>query len=151
MSEPRRTPLTARTKLVVAGLAVLGIGFFVAAWQVASDGGSDDVSVTRTEGLLGIEPDRGSEVLKQAPVSVTLEPGWRVVTMRLFDNPGLNGGTDVTTFVREVEGLNQFVYSPGEGRPWAEHSADDNCVVVEFEEIATPGRVNDIDWCFTAS
>ena len=50
----------------------------------------------------------------------------------------------------EVIGANEWVYEPGDGRPWDRHSADANCVAVTFEDISN-GRTDEIDWCFTAS
>ena len=139
--------MTLRAKLVVAALALAGIGVFVVAGLLSSE---DPPDVTlRTDGLVAFSPTRGAEVLNQTPVSVTLEPRYRLVSMRLFDNPSLAGGVDVTGFVVEV-GANSFVFSPDEDTPWQAHSADDNCVVVQFEDIAND-RTNDIDWCFTAS
>ena len=139
-----------RSKLVIATLALAGIGLFVVAGVVGS-GDDDDVSVRRTEGVISIRPSRGDEVLKQAAIGVQLEPEFRLLSMRVFDNPSLAGGVDVTSAVHEFEGLNDFVFTPGEGQPLEELSADDNCVVIVFEDITRPGDTDDLDWCFTAS
>ena len=140
-----------RSKLVIAGLALAGVALFVVAGVVGSSGDDDDDSVRRAEGIISIRPSRGDEVLKQAAVGVQLEPTFRLVSMRVFDNPTLAGGVDVTAGVQEFEGLNDFLFTPGAGQPLEELSADDNCVVVVIEDITRPGDLDEFDWCFTAS
>ena len=142
--------MPARSKLVIAGLALAGVALFVVAGVVGS-GSDDDESVRRAEGIISITPARGAEVLKQEAVGVQLEPEFRLVSMRIFDTPTLAGGIDVTSAVHEFEGINRFVFAPGEGQPVEEHSADDNCVVIVIEDITRPGDLDDFDWCFTAS
>ena len=142
--------MTTRNKLVVAALALAGVALFVVA-GFAGRSNDDDASVRRTEGIVSIQPGRGDEVLKQAAVGVQLETEYRLVSMRIFDNPALAGGVDVTAHVQLFEGLNDYVYTPAEGRPVEELSPDDNCAVVRFEDITRPGEISEFDWCFTAS
>ena len=142
--------MTTRNKLVVAALALAGVAMFVVA-GVVGNSGDDDASVRRTDGIVSIRPGRGDEVLKQSPVGIQLDAEYRLVSMRVFDNPALNGGVDVTAHVHLFEGLNDYVYTPAEGQPIEELSADDNCVVVRFEDITRPGDITEFDWCFTAS
>lgn len=142
--------MTTRSKLVVAALALAGIAMFVIAGVIGNDG-DDDESVRRAEGIIAIRPQRGDEVLKQESIGIHLETGYRLISMQIFDNPSLAGGADVTAFVHEFVGLNEFVFTPTEGTPLEALSADDNCVVIRYEDITRPGDIDDIDWCFTAS
>ena len=82
---------------LVAALALCGVGVFVVA-GVVSSGNSDDTSVTSTEGLIAISPQRGAEALQQERVSVTLEVPWVLTSMRLFDNRSFAGGVALDAF-----------------------------------------------------
>lgn len=142
--------MSIRVKLVIAALALGGVALFVIAATQGSDDPSD-VSITRTDGVAALIPGRDDEVLSQQEVGIQLDPEYRLVSLRIFDNADLNGGVDVTADVTVFDGLNRYVYFPDEDLPVAQLSADDNCAVARFERVSRPGEVSSIDWCFTAS
>lgn len=152
--DPRRGPVVCqyqsvprRIRLAIAGLFLLGIGGFVAAALVGG-GNQPDITVTSNEAVDGLIPERGAEVLQQQRVGIDLAPPYELVSLRIFPNDRFTGGIEVADAVTHVDGLNQFVYLPGEGRPVPALSPDTNCVIVTYVEVARPDVDLTIDWCF---
>ena len=61
------------------------------------------------------------------------------------------GPVDVTAETRHVEGLQQYLFTPGDGRLIEALAGDDNCAFATFEEIASPGATETIHWSFTVN
>lgn len=139
-----------RQKLIFAAFTFAGISLFVAAGLIGNTG-SNDISVSQNPAVDAIIPSRGDEVLQQQTVGIDLAAGYRLVRMTISPDEACQFPIDVTSQVRAVDGLQQFLYEPGEGKLIERLSPDDNCVFVTFEEIANPGQTETIDWNFTVN
>ena len=84
-------------------------------------------------------------------VGIDLAPGYRLVRLTISPNSNCQFGVDVTSQTRYVEGLQQYLFTPGEGQLIEALAADDNCAVAVYEEISRPGETETIDWNFTVS
>ena len=84
-------------------------------------------------------------------VGIDLSPGHRLVRLTISPDANCRFPVDVTAQTRHVEGLQQYIYTPGEGRLVEALAGDDNCAVAVFEEIARPGATESIDWTFTVN
>ena len=115
--------------------------------------GNDDApdQALSTPGVEALIPQRGDEVLQQHEVGIDLEPGFRLVSLTISPDAACRQPVEVISDVRRVEGLEQYVYQPGEGQIVEALSADQNCVVATIEEIAVPGRFSEIEWTFTVA
>lgn len=139
-----------RQYVIFSSLIGAGIAMFVIAALV---GGSDpgDISVRNAVGIDAIIPNRGDEVLQQQSVGIDLAPGYRLVRLTISPNSNCQSGVDVTGQTRYVEGLQQYLFTPGTGQLIEALAPDDNCAVAVYEEIARPGATESIDWNFTVS
>ena len=139
-----------RQYAIFSALIGAGIAMFVIAALV---GGNDrgDISVLNAPGIDGIVPQRGDEVLQQQQVGIDLAAGYRLVRLTISPNSNCQFGVDVTSQTRYVEGLQQYLFTPGEGQLIEALAADDNCAVAVYEEISRPGETETIDWNFTVS
>lgn len=142
--------MTKRQYAIFSTLILVGIAMFVVAALIGNSG-DDDISVSNNPGIDALIPNRGDEVLQQQPVGIDLAPGYRLVRLTISPNVNCQFPIDVTAQTRHVEGLQQYIYTPDEGRLIAALAADDNCAVAVFEEIARPGDTQTIDWTFTVS
>ncbi len=134
-------------KLMIAILTVVGAGAFVLA-AVVSDDSPGNVSISGNDAIEAIIPAEGAEVLQQQSVGVDLSPPYRVTSMIIAPTDDRSSGVDVTTQVDEMGGLNQFVFSPAEGKLIEALSPDTNCVFVVYVEISRPNDPATVDWCF---
>lgn len=137
----------ARIRLLIAFLLLLGIGGFVLAVVVSRDS-TDDVSVSGNRAIDALFPARGAEVLQQQTVGVDLAAPFRLTSLQIFPNDRLTGGVEVISEVDIVDGLNQYLYSPADGKLIDALSPDTNCVFATYVEIARPDDPATIDWCF---
>jgi hypothetical protein len=71
--------------------------------------------------------------------------------LTISPNSNCQFGVDVTSQTRYVEGLQQYLFTPGTGQLIEALAADDNCAMAVYEEIARPGETETIDWNFTVS
>ena len=113
--------------------------------------GSNDISVSQNPAVDRVIPNRGDEVLQQQTVGIDLASGYRLVRLTISPDEACRFPVDVTSQVRYVEGLQQYLYTPNEGQLIEQLAADDNCAIATFEEIANPGVTEQIDWTFTVS
>ena len=139
-----------RHKLIMAAFVAAGLAFFVAAGMIGNSGNSD-VSVVNNPAIDALIPNRGDEVLQQQQVGIDLATDFRLVQLTISPDAKCGSPVDVTNQTRHVEGLQQYVFSPGEGLPIERLSADFNCAVATFEEIARPGDFEQIEWTFTVN
>ena len=139
-----------RQKLVFAGLILAGFAMFVFAGLV-SDGEGSDMSVSQNPAIDRIIPNRGDEVLQQQTVGIDLASGYRLVRLTISPDEACRFPVDVTSQVRHVEGLQQYLFTPNPGQLVEQLAADSNCAIATFEEIANPGTTQQIDWTFTVS
>ena len=139
-----------RQKLIVSAFILAGIGMFVGAGLIGNSGNTDQ-SVTNNPAIDALIPNRGDEVLQQQRVGIDLAPGYRLVRLTISPDAACRFPVDVTADVRQVDGLQQFIYEPGQGKPITALSSDDNCVIATYAEIANPTNTNDIEWAFTVS
>lgn len=139
-----------RLRLVIAALVVLGIGGFVLA-GVVGDRSSDDITISGNGAIDAIIPTRDAEVLQQQSVGIDLAAPYRLtkLTIAPTNNPAV--GVDVTAQVQERTGLNQFLFTPGEGKLIEALSPDLNCVFATYVEVARPTEPLTVDWCFEVS
>ena len=139
-----------RQKLVFAGLILAGFAMFVFAGLV-SDGEGSDMSVSQNPAIDRIIPNRGDEVLQQQTVGIDLASGYQLVRLTISPDEACRFPVDVTSQVRHVEGLQQYLFTPNPGQLVEQLAADSNCAIATFEEIANPGTTQQIDWTFTVS
>lgn len=138
-----------KQQLIFSFLIAAGFVFIVLAALVNKDS-QPDVAL----GVPGVEaliPQRNDEVLQQQRVGIDLEPGYRLVKMTISPDARCSRPVEVTQHVRQVEGLQQFIYQPAAGLPVEALAPDQNCVVATIEEISAPGRFSDIQWVFTVN
>ena len=138
-----------RQRLIFAALVLAGIGLFVAAGLIGNDNSPDQA--LSTPGVEGLIPRRGDEVLRQQRVGMDLEPGFRLVSLTISPDARCRRPVEVISEVRRVEGLEQYVYQPAEGKLVEFLSPDQNCVIATIEEIAAPGRFSEVEWTFTVA
>ena len=139
-----------RHKLIMAAFVAAGLGFFVAA-GVIGNSGSTDVSVVNNPAIDALIPNRGDQVLQQQQVGIDLASEFRLVQLTISPDARCRTPVDVTNQTRHVEGLQQYIYSPGDGLPVEKLAPNANCAVAIFEEIARPGDFQDIEWSFTVN
>ncbi|MEM9465696.1 MAG: hypothetical protein AAGA90_10005 [Actinomycetota bacterium] len=139
-----------RQKLIFAAFVLAGLSMFVGAGLIGNSG-NDDQSVLNNPAVDALIPGRGDEVLQQQTVGIDLAPGYRLVRLTISPDATCGFPVDVTAQTRYVEGLQQYLYTPGEGLPVRALSAEGNCAKAVFEEIANPGNTEEIDWSFTVS
>ncbi len=139
-----------RQKLIFATMVAAGIGFFVVAGLIGN-GGDDDTSVLNNPAIDNLIPGRGDEVLQQQSVGIDLAPKYRLVSLTISPDARCTRPVDVTGETRYVEGLQQYIFTPGAGRLVEALSADFNCARAVFEEISQPGQVKEIEWAFTVN
>ncbi len=139
-----------RERLIMAAFVVAGLAFLVAAGLIGNSG-SDDISVVDNPAVDALFPNRGDEVLQQHRVGIDLAPEYQLVQLTISPDARCASPVDVTDHTRHVEGLQQYIYTPGEGRPIETLAADFNCAVAIFEEIARPGDLEEIEWAFTVN
>ncbi|NDH23436.1 MAG: hypothetical protein EBY49_05700, partial [Actinobacteria bacterium] len=84
-------------------------------------------------------------------VGIDLASGYRLVRLTISPDGACRFPVDVTSQVRHVEGLQQYLFTPNPGQLVEQLAADDNCAIATFEEIANPGTTQQIDWTFTVS
>ena len=105
--------------------------------------------VARAWLCLGDLVDAGDEALHD--VDIDLASGYRLVRLTISPDEACRFPVDVTSQVRHVEGLQQYLFTPNPGQLVEQLAADDNCAIATFEEIANPGTTQQIDWTFTVS
>ena len=139
-----------RQKAIFAVFVLAGLSLFVVAGLIGNSG-NDDQSVLNNPAVDALIPSRGDEVLQQQTVGIDLAAGYRLVRLTISPDAGCRFPVDVTAQTRYVEGLQQYLFTPGEGMPITALAADDNCAVATYAEIANPTNTDDIDWNFTVS
>jgi len=139
-----------RQYAIFALLTLAGLSLFVVAALIGNSG-DDDISVRNNPAIDALIPNRGDEVLQQQSVGIDLSPGHRLVRLTISPDANCRFPVDVTSQTRHVEGLQQYIYTPDEGRLIEALAGDDNCAVAVFEEIARPGSTESIDWTFTVN
>ena len=110
-----------RQKLIVSAFILAGIGMFVGAGLIGNSGNTDQ-SVANNPAIDALIPNRGDEVLQQQTVGIDLAPGYRLVRLTISPNASCGFPVDVTAQTRHVEGLQQYLFSPGEDAP--DHAGD---------------------------
>lgn len=146
----RRIPgavLSIRLRLIIAALFLLGIGGFVVA-AVVGDESTDDPSISGNAAIDAIAPARGAEVLQQQTVVVDLTAPYRLTSMVITPTSDRSAGVEVISEVVVMNGLNRYLFSPGEGKLIEALSPDTNCVFATYVELARPEQTLTIDWCF---
>lgn len=123
---------------------------FVVAGLIGNSG-NDDQSVLNNPAVDALIPSRGDEVLQQQTVGIDLAAGYQLVRLTIAPDENCGFPVDVTAQTRYVEGLQQYLFSPGEGQLISALSADANCAIATFAEIANPTNTETIDWVFTVS
>jgi len=131
--------------MILVGLVLLSSAFII------GNSGNDDDSVLNNPAVDALIPNRGDEVLQQQTVGIDLAAGYRLVRLTISANANCTLPVDVTSNTRYVEGLQQFLFTPGQGKPIESLAADFNCAEAVFEEIAQPGNVDRIEWAFTVN
>jgi hypothetical protein len=139
-----------RQKVIFAGFILAGLAMFVGAGLVGNSG-RDDQSVASNPAIDALIPNRGDEVLQQQSVGIDLAAGWQLVRLTISPDGNCGFPVDVTAETRYVEGLQQYVFTPDEGQLIQALSADENCAMATFAEIANPTNSETIDWVFTVS
>ena len=139
-----------RQKAIFAAFILAGLSVFVVAGLIGNSG-NDDQSVINNPAVEALIPNRGDEVLQQQTVGIDLAPGFQLVRLTISPDAACRFPIDVTAQTRYVEGLQQYLFTPGEGTPISALAADDNCAVATYAEIANPTNTDDIDWNFTVS
>lgn len=135
---------------MILALVLVGLGLFVLSAVVGGDD-DQDISISGNQAIEAIFPPRGAEVLQQQTVGIDLAPPYRLTSMRIFPNDRFTDGVEVISEVDEVSGLNQWTFSPAEGKLIEALSPDTNCVFATYVEIARPEESITIDWCFQVS
>ena len=118
---------------------------------LVENSGRDDQSVASNPAIDALIPNRGDEVLQQQSVGIDLAAGWQLVRLTISPDGNCGFPVDVTAETRYVEGLQQYVFTPDEGQLIQALSADENCAMATFAEIANPTNSETIDWVFTVS
>ncbi len=139
-----------RQKLIFAAFIIAGLSMFVGAGLIGNSG-RDDQSVLNNPAVDALIPSRGDEVLQQQTVGIDLAAGYQLVRLTISPDENCGFPIDVTSQTRYVEGLQQYLYSPGDGQLIGALSADANCAMATFAEIANPTNTETIDWVFTVS
>ena len=139
--------MSKRASLIISALLVLGVVVFVLA-ALVGDETTGDVSVSGNEAIDQIIPSRGAEVLQQQAVGIDLAAPYRLVSLVIAPTNNRSAGLDVTAQVEERTGVNQFTFSPAEGRLIEALSPDTNCAFVTYIEVARPDVPLTFDWCF---
>jgi len=139
-----------RQKLFLTCLFAGGIGLFVIAGLIGNSG-NNDRSVSDNPAIDRLIPNRGDEVLQQQVVGIDLAAGYQLVSLTISPDAACRFPVDVTAATRYVEGLQQYLFTPGQGQPIEALAADANCVVAVYQEIAQPQNTGEIDWSFTGS
>lgn len=139
-----------RQKAIFAAFILAGLGMFVAAGLIGNSG-RDDQSVSSNPAIDALVPNRGDEVLQQQTVGIDLAAGWQLVRLTISPDGNCGFPIDVTAQTRYVEGLQQYLFTPGDGQLISALSADENCAMATFAEIANPTNNDTIDWVFTVS
>jgi hypothetical protein len=139
-----------RQKLIFAAFITAGLSLFVVAGLIGNSG-NDDQSVSNNPAVDALVPGRGDEVLQQQTVGIDLAAGYQLVRLTISPNENCGFPVDVTSQTRYVEGLQQYLYTPGEGQLVPALSADENCAIATYAEIANPNNTDSIDWVFTAN
>ncbi len=135
--------------LIFATLVIAGIGMFVGAGLIGRSNPPD--AALRIPGVEALTPERGDEVLQQQQVSIDLEPGFVVRSFTISPDARCAAPVELVDFVRPTDGVNLYVYQPGEGKPVVSLSPDNNCVHVVIEDIQRPGELHDVEWTFTVN
>ena len=139
--------MSIRLRLIIAALFLLGLGGFVFAAMVGDDS-SGDPSISGNDAIESVAPAPGAEALQQQSVVVDLTAPYRVTSMLITPTRDRSAGVEVISQVVLREGLNEYVFSPGEDKLIEALSSDTNCVFVTYVEVARPGQPLTIDWCF---
>ncbi len=137
-------------KLIFATILLAGVGLLVAAGMIGNSD-KDDISVSSNPAIDELIPERGDEVLQQQRVGIDLAPEYRLVRLTISPDARCRFPVDVTAHTRHVEGLQQYIYTPGAGLPVEGLAADFNCVEATFEKTSRPGETETIDWAFSVS
>jgi hypothetical protein len=128
---------------IIVGLVVAGLAGMVAAFSLADTDDSDDSVLSETGPVERLIPGRESEILRQEPVGIDLNPGWTGVIV-------LNGvEIPEDQLIPGREALGELLYQVGEGKAVERFRGGRNCitaVVWRVEQSRSEGR--DIDWCF---
>ena len=139
-----------RQKAIFAGFILAGIGMFVGAGLIGNSGNVDQ-SVLNNPAVDALIPNRGDEVLQQQSVGIDLAAGYQLVRLTISPDGNCGFPVDVTAQTRYVEGLQQYIFQPDEGQLISALSAEENCVMATYQEIANPQNSDTIDWVFTVS
>ncbi|MEZ5247456.1 MAG: hypothetical protein R2707_20375 [Acidimicrobiales bacterium] len=135
--------------LIFAALLIAGISMFVGAGLIGRSDPPD--AALRIPGVEALIPERGDEVLQQQQVGIDLEPGYVVRSFTISPDARCLEPVELVDFVRPTDGVNLFVYQPGDGLPVTALSPDDNCVRITIENIQRPGELADVEWAFTVN
>ena len=139
-----------RLRLLIAALVLLGVGGFVLAGVVGDDS-SGDISISGNAAIDAIIPTRGAEVLQQQSVGIDLAAPYRLTKLIIAPTDDPAAGIDVSEQVQERTGLNQFLFTPDDGKLIEALSPDLNCVFASYIEVARPADTLTVDWCFEVS
>lgn len=123
---------------------------FVGAGLIGNSG-NDDQSVLNNPAIDALVPGRGDEVLQQQTVGIDLAPEYRLVRLTISPDATCGFPIDVTSQTRYVEGLQQYLFTPNDGQLISALSADSNCAMATYQEIANPANTDTIDWTFTVN
>jgi hypothetical protein len=89
-----------------------------------------------------VEPPPGDRVLRQAEISVQLDPEYTGVLK-------LDGNRIPEDQVDHIIGLNQIAFTPGDGKDIKQLSAGHHCATVELWQLTVPDAVHrTFSWCF---
>ena len=150
-------PATKLKRRAIYGL-LLAVGFGLMIWvSVRNDGSTTDLSITNTEGLEELIPNRGDEVLRQNDVGADLAPGFR-------GSLSINGIDIPDNYIRRGpnNSLNEVITRPGVlGRdasgaetlpPVLQRlDADTNCAEITIWPEERPEDTETVRWCFQAT
>lgn len=130
--------------MIVIGVAVLAVGFFVLAGVLADTDTNDEVGVSG-DIVERLTPARDQEALRQTPIALDLDDGWSLAALSVNGTPTREDEWQVTASL----GLYQF--QPGEGKSVEALTADRNCAHADIFQLADPTNTRIIDWCFTVA
>lgn len=130
--------LTRRIVVVVA--AVVAVGALVLAVTQSDTG--PDTAVTNPQPVEQLIPGRGELEVRQARVGIDLQPGYTGILV-------VNGVEIPEDQLELVEGLNQVLYQPGEGKEIEAFEPGQVCVVATYwREVETRDDGRSVRWCF---
>ena len=143
-----------RTKIIVIAVLIVAVGAFTLAIGAADTGNDDGVvisgqpgQVSTTDGIDGVVPADGAEVLSQQSIGIDLAQGW---TGELTLLPATGAAIPIPSDALQPSSLNELIFQPGPGQIIESLPTGQNCLrAVVWSLIEGRAATERVEtWCF---